>query len=74
MEAVESQFINNTKLAIDAAANFVNLQMHKGYSIDVLSRLLSKQDYRNFFDLMYIDGSHYAPDVLPDAVFFLSVA
>jgi hypothetical protein len=53
MGAVESRFINNMKLAIDAAPNFVNLQVHKGYSIDVLSRLLSNHEYRNFFDLIY---------------------
>ena len=68
MVTVESRFINNTKLAIEAAPHFVNLKIHKGYSIDVLPTFLCDQNYRNFFDLIYIDGSHHAPDVLADAV------
>jgi hypothetical protein len=41
MMAVEGKFIRNTNIAIEAGPNFVDLRVHKGYSIDVLSKLLS---------------------------------
>ncbi len=67
MSAVESRFRHNTQHAIQKAPHQVDLQMHKGLSEIHLAKLLvdGKQDY---FDFIYIDGSHQAPDVLYDAL------
>jgi predicted O-methyltransferase YrrM len=67
MGSVESRFNHNVQLAIKAAANKVELVLHKGYSDVCLSRLLGN-GRKNYFDFIYIDGSHQAPDVLCDAV------
>jgi len=40
------------------------INIHVGYSGDVLRKSFKK----NYFDFIYIDGSHTAPDVLQDAV------
>ena len=67
MSAVEARFRHNAALAISNAANPVDLRIHKGFSDRELAKLLAlgKQDY---FDFIYVDGSHQAPDVLCDAV------
>ena len=67
MKAVESRFRKNTKLAIENVSEKVDLFIHKGFSDDQLIKLWSsgKKDY---FDFIYIDGSHLGPDVLTDAV------
>lgn len=67
MEGVRSRFETNTQLAIRKATNHVDLVIHHGTSDTHLSRMLAfgKQGY---FDLIYVDGSHQAPDVLCDAV------
>lgn len=67
MQSVESRFLQNTQSAISITGNKVDLHIHKGYSDICMAQLLSegKQDY---FDFVYIDGSHQAPDVLCDAV------
>jgi predicted O-methyltransferase YrrM len=67
MNSVEARFTHNTRLAIGAAPNKVDLKVHKGYSDVCLARLLA-QGGANYFDFVYIDGSHQAPDVLCDAV------
>ena len=41
--------------------------MHKCFSEDALAKLLV-EGKKNYFDFIYIDGSHQAPDVLADAV------
>jgi predicted O-methyltransferase YrrM len=67
MSAVEQRFQNNTKTAIESVSKTIYLVNHKGYSNVVLPQFLAdgKQEY---FDFIYIDGSHQAPDVLFDAV------
>lgn len=67
MTSVEELFHHNTKIALSETGNYAKLFVHKGFSDVVLSTLLAKgmQDY---FDFIYIDGSHQAPDVLCDAV------
>lgn len=67
MSDVEKRFIYNTRFAIDRAPNRVDLTVHKGFSDAQLAKLLvsGKTEY---FDFIYIDGSHQAPDVLLDAV------
>lgn len=66
MAAVESRFRKNVQLAIDRVANKVELVVHKGTSDVCLSRLVA-DGRKNYFDFVYIDGSHQAPDVLCDA-------
>lgn len=67
MRSVEARFLHNTRQAIDAAPNPIDLRLHKGYSDVCLARLLA-QGAADYFDFVYIDGSHQAPDVLCDAV------
>ncbi len=57
--SVKETFLHN----IYAINSFDKLILHQGKSIDMLS-LLPKE----YYDCIYIDGSHYAPDVLIDAV------
>jgi len=65
MPAVEQRFHRNTKAAVAAARNPVNLVVHKGSSDRALARLLL-DGKRSFFDFIFVDGSHLAPDVLYD--------
>ena len=67
MNSVEARFQNNIQLSSRNANHPVNLNIHKEYSEDCLSKLIAngKKDY---FDFVYVDGSHQAPDVLSDAV------
>ena len=67
MGSVEERFRHNIAVATERAAHAVDLHVHKGFSDDVLARLLA-QGLRSHFDFVYIDGSHQAPDVLADAV------
>lgn len=67
MSAVENRFHQNTALAIKKAPCQVDLIIHKGPSDIELSRLLAT-GRQGYFDFIYIDGSHQAPDVLCDAV------
>ncbi len=67
MEGVEARFKHNTDLAIRKVPKTVNLVIHKEASDLCLATLLHQQK-RNYFDFIYIDGSHQAADVLCDAV------
>jgi predicted O-methyltransferase YrrM len=67
MSDVERRFHQNTKIAINKVENSVQLVLHKGYSDVVLSKLIT-EGKQGFFDFIYIDGSHEAPDVLCDAL------
>jgi len=67
MSEVEYRFHRNTKLAIDGAENSVQLTVHKEFSDIALSKLIS-EGKQGYFDFIYIDGSHQAPDVLCDAI------
>ena len=66
MSAVENRFIKNTQLAIEKAENNVSLNVHKGFSDKMLSKLFSNGK-ENYFDFIFVDGSHDATDVLLDA-------
>jgi predicted O-methyltransferase YrrM len=63
MKGVEQRFDANTALA---AKNTAQLCKIKEPSHLALARMI--QDDCEWFDLIYIDGSHTAPDVLTDAV------
>lgn len=67
MSAVEQRFLHNTGLAAGRAAHQVDLHCHKSYSDVALAKLLV-EGKRNYFDFVYVDGSHQAPDVMCDAV------
>ena len=67
MHEVEARFRNNTALLVEKSAHPVTLEVHKDFSDSVLAQLLTQKG-KGYFDLVYIDGSHQAPDVLADAV------
>ena len=67
MAAVERRFDANIALARAAAAHPVAFHKHKAVSHPALIQLLATGG-REQFDLIYVDGSHQAPDVLADAV------
>jgi predicted O-methyltransferase YrrM len=67
MGDVESRFLHNTAVSIKKSKQEVDLETHKGQSDFHLSKLLA-EGKRNYFDFIYVDGSHQAPDVLCDAV------
>ena len=66
-DLVFKNFKNNTRYAIKKSKNKVDLNIHKGNSDMELSKLLISKKYE-YFDLVYIDGSHFARDVLLDAL------
>ena len=67
MNEVERRFHSNIALAKANATEPVDIVLHKSQSDLALASLMAngKLDY---FDMIYIDGSHQAPDVLFDAV------
>ena len=67
MQTVEARFHANTRIAIARSPSRVKLEIHKGFSDVCLSRLLA-DGKGNYFDFVYVDGSHQAPDVICDAV------
>ena len=67
MSDVEARFNHNIAVARSRAANKVNLVKHKSYSHPALAKLIVVNPEPSF-DVIYIDGSHQAPDVLVDAV------
>ncbi|MEN6543994.1 class I SAM-dependent methyltransferase [Parvibaculum sp.] len=67
MSATEQRFHDNISRAIAASPNPVDLVIHKAYSDQALAKLLT-EGKAGYFDFIYVDGSHQAPDVLYDAV------
>ena len=67
MESVEDRFRHNTNTAIESVAHKVELVIHKGFSDYELSKLIAS-DKSQYFDFIYVDGSHQAPDVISDAI------
>lgn len=69
MDAVEKRFLNNVKcaLSIRQTKGFPPCAVHviKDYSYKALAKMIAS-DIK--VDLVYIDGSHQAPDVLTDAI------
>lgn len=66
MNEVEKRFDRNLQVAgsrVEAAKVF----KYKAHSADALVQLLA-QGKKEYFDFIYIDGSHQAPDVLTDCV------
>lgn len=67
MGEVEKRFHHNMGVALQRALHKVELVTHKDDSVVAMARLLA-QGSAGYFDLVYVDGSHQAPDVLADAV------
>jgi predicted O-methyltransferase YrrM len=67
MPQVEGRFDRNIAAARERAAHPVDFHKHKSLSAPALVRLLAEGQAESF-DLVYVDGSHQAPDVLADAV------
>jgi predicted O-methyltransferase YrrM len=66
MSDVERRFDHNTRIALEKAAKPVALRKLKQKSQHALAGLITAGASESF-DLIYIDGSHEAPDVLADA-------
>lgn len=66
MSAIEERFHRNISFASANALHKPSVVLHKGYSDVMLSKLLA-EGKAGYFDFVYIDGSHQAPDVLVDA-------
>jgi predicted O-methyltransferase YrrM len=67
MGDVETRFRQNVQLAKSRAINNVDVVIHKGMSDAVLAGMLAGGK-AGYFDFIYVDGSHQAPDVLYDAL------
>lgn len=70
MNEVEERFARNIRALTKAKREqgmTLGVAAHKGLSWQVLPKLLS-EGLTSYFDFIYIDGSHQAPDVLTDAV------
>jgi predicted O-methyltransferase YrrM len=67
MSGVESRFRRNLERSMSAFPGRVALHVHKGFSDAGLAKLLA-EGKAGYFDFIYVDGSHQAPDVLCDAV------
>ena len=67
MTQVEQRFGRNIAFATRGASTNVKIVTHRGSSDEMMVKLLSTGK-RDYFDFIYIDGSHQAPDVLADAV------
>ena len=67
MKAVSERFAHNIRIARQKAKHQVNLIIHKGLSCRQLPKLLNEGKH-DYFDFIYIDASHQAPDVLLDAI------
>jgi len=67
MTDVERRFFANTKIARDNSASEISHFVHKGFSDTQLATLMSN-NMCGYFDFIYVDGSHQAPDVLLDAL------
>jgi predicted O-methyltransferase YrrM len=67
MGEVETRFRANVKLAKSRAKNNVDVIIHKGMSDAVLAGMFAGGK-AGYFDFIYVDGSHQAPDVLCDAI------
>ena len=72
MGEVERRFDHNIAVAVSRASHPVNVRKLKQMSNLGLATLLAEEQGPTM-DLIYIDGSHQAPDVLSDAVIGFSL-
>jgi predicted O-methyltransferase YrrM len=64
---VERRFDHNIQLARSRSKHPATVYKHKAHSADALASLIARGN-NEAFDLIYVDGSHKAPDVLTDCV------
>jgi predicted O-methyltransferase YrrM len=67
MAEVETRFDSNIERALTQVARPVRVIKHKKMSGQALAGLIAA-GHSGRFDVIYVDGSHQAPDVLTDAV------
>ena len=67
MVQVRNRFDHNIQLARSKVNHNVEVVIRTGSSDRELSKLLAAGK-QNYFDFIYVDGSHQAPDVLTDAI------
>lgn len=67
MSDVERRFTRNVEIAQTRATHPVDLHLHKTTSDIALAQLIAAGK-TSYFDFIYVDGSHQAPDVLIDAI------
>lgn len=72
MKEVEARFDVNVEIARGRAQHAVEIHKVRKPSFAALAAMLSSDD-APVLDLVYIDGSHQAPDVLADAVLSFSL-
>jgi predicted O-methyltransferase YrrM/glycosyltransferase involved in cell wall biosynthesis len=66
MGEVERRFDHNVTLAKQQASHAASVRKLKKSSTQALAEIIARREEP--FDLIYVDGSHQAPDVLADAV------
>ena len=64
---VKERCLRNLEISKKKVKQQIDIHIHHGNSREVLPKLLA-EGKREYFDFIYIDGSHEAPDVLFDAV------
>jgi len=67
IEGIEDRFRKNVEVAQEKRQVDIDIWICKGPSHEQLVSLLANGK-KNFFDFIYVDGSHVAPDVLRDLV------
>lgn len=67
MSSVEQRFHHNINVATSRVDNIPTVTIHKNFSDLALAKLIS-EGKQGYFDFIYVDGSHQAPDVLCDAI------
>lgn len=67
MQEIEQRFRRNIEIEIQNIQFPVAINIHKERSATALTKLIAT-GRSGFFDFIYIDGSHQAPDVLTDAI------
>ena len=72
MKQVEGRFQANVNTAVRSSRYPVRVEVHRARSAEALPKLLCDQGAGRF-DLVYVDGSHQAADVLWDAVLALKL-
>ena len=67
VHAAEMRFDSNITTIKSFTGQNISIIKHKDLSANVLPRMLA-EGKKNYFDFVYVDGAHNAPDVLFDAV------
>ena len=63
-ETTRELFIENAAIG----GHVAQIHLNEGLSVEVLAWMIAEDGYWESFDFIYVDGSHFAMDVLTDAV------